>query len=253
MATVKVRDVVFGAGAPKICVPMVGRTLDQLVNETEVLKVLDFDLAEWRVDFFEHVEDIEEVKSALFEIRARLGEKPLLFTFRSKREGGQREVSDDYYGALNKALAQTGEIDLVDVELFQEQSVVRELVDTAHEHGVKVVMSSHDFARTPVKEEILMRLCRMQELGADLPKIAVMPQNASDVLVLLDATNTMREHFADRPFITMSMSGLGGVTRLAGEVFGSALTFGSAVEASAPGQINAADLRNILNLLHMQT
>lgn len=253
MVTVKVRDMILGEGAPKICVPMVGRTLAQLTEEIKLLEVLDFDLVEWRVDYFEGVADIEKVKTALYEIRARLGEKPLLFTFRSEQEGGQIAVPDAFYFALNKALAQTGEVDLIDVELFHEENAVRELVYVAHDHGVKVVMSSHDFAKTPDKAEILRRLCRMQDLGADLPKIAVMPNNASDVLVLLDATNTMRTTYADRPFITMSMSGLGGISRLAGEVFGSALTFGSAKEASAPGQINAADLRNILNLLHMQT
>ncbi len=68
----------------------------------------------------------------------------------------------------------------------------------------------------------------MQELGADLPKIAVMPQNEKDVLVLLEATNEMFKIYADRPIITMSMSGMGVISRLCGEIFGSALTFGAA-------------------------
>ena len=38
--------------------------------------------------------------------------------------------------------------------------------------------------------------------------------------------------------------------RLCGEAFGSALTFGSVGAASAPGQINAEDLREILALIH---
>lgn len=252
MVTVKVRNVVFGEGAPKICVPMVGRTLAELKEEAQLLKTLDFDLAEWRADFFEDVEDLEKVKAALKEIHAVLTDKPILFTFRSAKEGGQREASPEFYFKLNKALAQTGNVDLVDVELFNEESHIREVVEVAHENGVKVVISSHDFDKTPSKEEILKRLCRMQELGADLPKIAVMPKTTADVLVLLDATNTMKEEHADRPFITISMAGKGVISRLAGEVFGSALTFGAARKASAPGQVNVADLRNILNLLHKQ-
>ena len=66
----------------------------------------------------------------------------------------------------------------------------------------------------------------MQELGADIPKIAVMPQNKQDVLTLLAATEEMNRNHADRPIITMSMAGTGVVSRLCGEVFGSALTFG---------------------------
>lgn len=81
-------------------------------------------------------------------------------------------------------------------------------------------------------------------------KIAVMPTNAADVLTLLDASNTMKEQYANRPIITMSMSGKGVISRLAGEVFGSALTFGAAKKASAPGQVSVAELRNILSLLH---
>ena len=87
----------------------------------------------------------------------------------------------------------------------------------------------------------------MQEYGADIPKIAVMPQSVDDLIVLLDATNTMKTKYADRPFITMSMSGTGLVSRLAGAVFGSACTFGAGIEASAPGKsllINKKCFRN---------
>ena len=65
----------------------------------------------------------------------------------------------------------------------------------------------------------------MQELGADIPKIAVMPQCKKDVLTLLEATREMAEEHADRPIITMSMAGTGLISRLCGEVFGSATYF----------------------------
>ena len=90
----------------------------------------------------------------------------------------------------------------------------------------------------------------MQELGADIPKIAVMPQNKKDVLTLLAATEEMANEYADRPIITMSMAGTGVISRLAGEVFGSALTFGAAAKASAPGQMGVEDLKQVLTLLH---
>ncbi|MET1176254.1 type I 3-dehydroquinate dehydratase, partial [Paenibacillus amylolyticus] len=86
-----------------------------------------------------------------------------------------------------------------------------------------------------------------QELGGDLPKIAVMPETTADVLRLLEATCTMNEKYADRPIITMSMAGKGIISRLAGEVFGSAMTFGAAKKASAPGQIAAGELKEILH------
>ena len=53
-----------------------------------------------------------------------------------------------------------------------------------------------------------------------------------------------------RQIITMSMAGTGAISRLSGEVFGSALTFGSVGKVSAPGQINVEDLKTVLNIVH---
>lgn len=250
LKTVTINNITIGDGIPKICVPMVGETEAELLEEAALLKTLDLDVVEWRVDFFEDLEKTDDVKAVLAKIRAGLGNIPLLFTIRSAKEGGRRKVSEEYYLALNKAVAKTGMVDLIDVELFSGEPVIRPLIDAAHANDVYVILSNHDFSKTPAKEEIISRLCKEQELGADILKIAVMPANSADVLTLMDATNTMKERFAERPMITMSMGGKGVISRLAGENFGSALTFGAAKKASAPGQIAAAELRRILTLLH---
>ncbi|MEH7417789.1 type I 3-dehydroquinate dehydratase [Neobacillus drentensis] len=248
--TITVRGITLGEGVPKICVPMVGTSIHQLIEEANYLKTLDLDVVEWRVDFFEHVEQIEKVEAALKEIRAILPETPLVFTFRSAKEGGEKEISTAFYFELNKAITETGLIDIVDIELFNEENDVKALIEAAHAQNVYVIISNHDFHGTPLKDEIISRLCKAQELGGDLPKIAVMPASTADVLTLLDATTTMNEQYADRPIITMSMAGKGVISRLAGELFGSALTFGAAKKASAPGQVAVKELRSVLNLLH---
>lgn len=248
--TITVKGVTIGEGAPKICVPMVGGSLEQLEEEAVFLKTVDLDVVEWRVDFFEQVEDLVKVKEALGAIRTILKDIPLIFTFRSAKEGGEKEVSTNYYFQLNKVIAESGQVDIIDVELYNDQHDIKSLIETAHRNDVYVIVSNHDFGKTPAKEEIIARLRKAQELGADLPKIAVMPRNAVDVLTLLEATNTMFEQYADRPIITMSMAGKGVVSRLAGEIFGSALTFGAAKKASAPGQVPVTELRNILSLIN---
>ncbi len=247
---VEVRNLKFGEGMPKICVPLVGKTNEDILKEAKALKDLKLDLVEWRVDHYVDVENIEKVLEILKELRKELNELPILVTFRSKKEGGEREVSVEYYSELNREIAKSKMADLVDVELFTGDEVVCEIVECAHENGVKVVMSNHDFFKTPSKEEIIKRLCRMQELNADLPKIAVMPQSAKDVVTLLAATEEMSREHANTPIITMSMGGCGLVSRLAGETFGSALTFGAAKQASAPGQIAVEELSQVLNILH---
>lgn len=247
---VQVKNINIGEGVPKICVPIIGKNKEDIIKEVKELKEECLDIIEWRVDFFENVENIQEVKNTLYELKSYISNIPLLFTFRSIVEGGEKLISKDYYITLNKEISNTGLIDLLDVELFIGDEIVEEVVNFAHKKGVKVIISNHDFNKTPKKEEIISRLCRMQELGADLPKIAVMPQNEKDVLVLLEATNEMFRIYADRPIVTMSMSGVGAISRLCGEIFGSALTFGAAKNVSAPGQISFKELNSVLNLLH---
>ena len=138
---------------------------------------------------------------------------------------------------------------MVDLELFSSEADIIGLIAEAKEKNVKVVLSSHDFFRTPAKEEIIARLLKMQQLGADITKIAVMPQSEEDVLTLLAATLEMKKKQADRPCITMSMGKLGAISRLAGELFGSCLTFAAAKDVSAPGQVSVRDVRSILEIL----
>lgn len=250
MKTVQVKDVIFNEGRPKICVPLVGRTKEEILNEVKLLENVDFDLAEFRVDFFEGVEDTGQVADILEEI-SKIYKKPLLFTFRTKKEGGEHEMSEGKYFELNRFAVQTGKVDLIDVELFSSEEESKKLITAAKENNVKVIMSNHDFFKTPAKEEIVARLVKMQELDADITKIAVMPEKEEDVLTLLTATLEMKKEKADRPCITMSMGKYGVISRLSGELFGSCLTFAAAKQISAPGQVHVSDARSILNILSL--
>ena len=250
MNPIMIRGVAIGEGIPKICVPIVGKTREEIVKAAEEIRTLPVDVVEWRADWYEEVFEANVVLDVLQELRRILGEFPLLFTFRTKKEGGEKEIDEKNYRTLNQLAAESGLADLIDVEVFSGDEVVNDLVRTAHENGVKVIGSNHDFEKTPSKEEIIRRLQKMQELDVDLPKIAVMPRKKEDVLTLLAATEEMNRKYADRPIITMSMAGDGVISRLCGEVFGSALTFGAAGQASAPGQIGVKELRQILTILH---
>lgn len=250
MNTVKVRDIEIGAGTPKIIVPIVGKTKEEIIAEAKTFDSIPVDVVEWRVDWFEGVFDFAQVKDVLTDLRGVLGNTPILMTFRTSREGGEKAIDDKAYTELNLNAAKSGLADLIDVEIFTGDAVVREIIDGAHAAGVKVVASNHDFHKTPAKSDIIYRLRKMQDMGADIPKIAVMPQSKRDVLTLLSATEEMVTDYADRPIITMSMAGTGVISRLCGEVFGSSMTFGAAGKASAPGQMGVNDLNIVLGLLH---
>ena len=181
--TVEVRGVKIGEGIPKIIVPIVGRTKEEILAAAAFFEGVRLDIVEWRADWFEDVFDFAKVEDVLTKLRAALGEMPILFTFRTSREGGQRAINSCDYADLNIRVAQTGLVDLVDVEAFAGDEVVRKIIDAAHAAGAKIVASNHDFEKTPGKDEIVRRLRRMQELGADIPKIAVMPQSREEVFM----------------------------------------------------------------------
>ena len=245
-----VKGVQIGEGLPKVCVPLTGESVERLEEEAQHLLVLKPDLVEWRADFFKNVFNLEKAMEALKKIREVMGETPLIFTFRTKAEGGQREIEAPYYVQLNSTMIKSGMVDLLDVELFRGEKEVQQLLETARVHDVYLILSNHDFEKTPPLEEIISRLHTAQKLGGDILKIAVMPRTKKDVLTLMEATLAAKERFADRPLVTMSMGESGMVSRIAGGVFGSALTFGSAGSSSAPGQIPAAELRKTLQLMH---
>lgn len=247
---VLVRNIEIGSGMPKVCVPIVEKTREDILSTAKAICSTEADLVEWRADWYEDVSAFSEVIKTADMLRSILGETPLLFTFRSAREGGEKELSLESYATLLESVAKTGFVDLIDVEVFSGDDAVKNIIQTAHAHGVKVIASNHDFEGTPAREELVARLCKMQDLGADILKIAVMPQTRSDVLTLLSVTEEMSSRHTSRPVITMSMGRTGTLSRLCGEVFGSAVTFASFGKVSAPGQIAIEDLRAGLRLLH---
>lgn len=247
--TITVRGITIGEGIPKVCVPIVGSTIEEIRTCALSIRQVSPDIVEWRADYFCDILDDEQMKEALHTLRELLPDTPLLFTFRTKKEGGEREIPMEDYLLLNHRAITSALVNLIDVEIFSGDDVVQKLIPEAHAHQIPVIASNHHFHETPDEETLLNIFKKMDFLGADILKIAVMPTSRRDVLRLLSATETV-SHFSEKPVITMSMSGTGLISRLCGEVFGSALTFGAVGKASAPGQIHVEDLKMVLNLIH---
>ncbi|WP_080876366.1 type I 3-dehydroquinate dehydratase [Oceanobacillus timonensis] len=243
-----VKNIVLGEGKPCICIPLTSSTKAALIEEAARYQQEGADVVEWRADIFEEVENHTAVEQVLKDLTAVLKGIPLIFTFRSHQEGGEKELSTADYVALNQFVIETGLVDFVDVELYQGEDTVQNLISTAHQQHTYVIVSNHDFQKTPPKSDIVSRLKQAEELGGDVLKIAVMPKETDDVLALLAATNEMKKD-TKKPMITMAMGPLGVVSRLSGQVFGSALTFGAGEKASAPGQVPVGELRQVLDVL----
>ena len=249
MKPVVIRNIAIGQGRPKICVPIVASSADGILKAAEGFADLPVDIAEWRVDWYEDAAKTEEVIKLAGCLRQALGDIPLLFTYRTEKEGGERSLPLEQYIELKTAAIKSGAVDLVDLELSTAGERIEPIVQEARRACVRVMMSSHEFFKTPAKEEMAARLQKMYQAGADIPKLAVMPQSKWDVLALLAVTLEMSEAL-ECPIVTMAMSSIGMVSRLAGETFGSALTFGAIGQRSAPGQPGAKELWEVLEVIH---
>lgn len=251
MSCVNVRGCRIGEGRPKVILPIVERAEAAILERAAQFSTLQADCVEWRVDHFDDARTPGAVARCLAKLRVALKDKLLLVTFRTKTEGGEQALSHPEYLAFLSLILDTDCADLLDIEFFTAGADLPLLVEQAHTAGVPVVCSSHDFAKTPPRAELVARMVQMQQAGADLPKVAVMPQSRTDVLELLAATAEMADLHPETPVITMSMGTLGAVSRLAGEAFGSAMTFANPGQASAPGQVSLDIVNEVLDALHL--
>ncbi|WP_040160585.1 type I 3-dehydroquinate dehydratase [Nigerium massiliense] len=251
MATVAFGSVTLGEGRTKVIVPITGESADELVEQASALAGRDdVDIVEWRADYLPDAPDPEDVLAAARRLRGVLGDVPVLFTFRTAAEGGLQSIEPDAYASLNIALVESGLVDAVDVELLFDQAAGDAVIAAARKVGVPVVGSFHRFDGTPPVHELVGHLETMAERGCAVSKAAVMPADAGDVLTLLQATWEMRKALSNQVVLTMAMSGVGVVSRLAGEVFGSCATFGMVGRPSAPGQVPVEKLVPVLDLVH---
>ena len=247
--SIRVRGKVLGGPATLVCAPLVGATPARLLAEARTVMRKGPDVLEWRVDHFRDVADTGKVIGPGRALRDAIGDVPLIFTRRSPREGGQPTT---LRGAdvvrLYGAVADARFADFLDFEMANGAARVRQVIDAAHRRKVRVILSSHDFKRTPPVRTLVRRFLEAGRLGGDVAKVAVMPRDRRDVLALLQAT--AEAHAKSRiPLVSMSMGPLGAVSRMVGGLFGSSLGFAVGAASSAPGQPKIADLRAAFALL----
>lgn len=230
----------FGKGQPKLCVPLTAATQAELDAQLDAVRTLPADLYEWRLDAY-----ADPIDDGLALLKAQ-SERPLLCTLRTARDGGAYHGSVEEYESVLTRLVHQGGFSMLDVELSSGAPCVQRLIAAAHGQGMAAVVSYHDFTATPTEKIMTDLLMTMHRLGADLPKLAVMPQSPEDVLALLCTTRRVSRQIG--PVITMAMGQLGAVSRVIGELTGSCMTFGAGVQASAPGQPAADTLKELLRL-----
>ncbi|MCF0252739.1 MAG: type I 3-dehydroquinate dehydratase [Duodenibacillus sp.] len=235
----------LGAGPVKILASLMGATRRELLAQIPGCNASRaVDVIEWRADALARPGEAAML-AALRLIRAALG-KPLLWTLRTRAEGGGADVTDAQYCGLARAAAASGLVDAVDCEIRREGAAG--VIAAAHAAGLPVVASFHDFEGTPAPEAIDAELARMRAAGADVLKFAVMPRSPEDALAVMSACLRCRRA-GRQPVIAIAMGEAGAVTRVEGAFFGSCASFAALKAASAPGQLDADRLRAIHDML----
>jgi 3-dehydroquinate dehydratase-1 len=236
----------LGGAGPAICTPLVGRSRDDVLGELAAVVTKQPDVIEWRVDFFAAIADTRGVVDTAKAMRAAANGIPIMFTRRSATEGGERvPLSEGDVVKLYEAVCAARCVEIIDYELCNAAEDFRRLRTASREAGIAMIGSYHNFQSTPDAASLVAKFRDAQTRGADIGKVAVMPQEPSDVLTLLAATYEASQAL-DIPLISMSMGGYGSVSRMVGIAFGSALTFAVGKSSSAPGQIPIEELRTVL-------
>ena len=241
---------VIGEGTkPLVCTPLVGRTKEVILAELSNVLIKEPDIIEWRADFFEGVDNTNEVIAIAKEMKEFAGNIPIIFTIRSIREGGQPiTLSDCETIELNSTICTDTSIEYVDCELSNTPEHFEQLRKVAQANGTKVIASFHNFSSTPSKDILNGKFTQAELYGADVAKVAVMPQNLEDVIALFSVTLEAKNRLKI-PVISMSMGGLGAVTRMFGGVFGSSVSFAVGQSSSAPGQVPIEDLKTVFHIV----
>ncbi|MFC5712908.1 type I 3-dehydroquinate dehydratase [Thalassorhabdus alkalitolerans] len=233
---------------PEICVPLIGKDEQEIMQELEKIVKDKPDIIEWRADFFKDLSNVEKVISTLQKIKESGNEIPILFTIRSEKEGGQpARIGEEEKMEVFAQVCASGYVSFVDYELANNHESIARLRRFSKENGVKLLISHHNFEETPELSEMISKCKEAELLQADIVKIAVMPNNMDDVLLLLEATNKLSKMLSV-PLVTISMGKYGAITRMLGWVFGSAITFAVGEQSSAPGQIPIEKLKEMIKL-----
>lgn len=222
----------------KLVVSVMPKSLEE-AQGIDAMRYIDADIIEWRADFLPK-EAILQVAPAIFE---KFAGRELLFTLRTRAEGGEIDLDSAEYVRIIKDVAQLYQPEYIDFEYFSHKDVFEEMLDFPN-----LVLSYHNFQETP--ENMMEILSELTSLTPKVVKVSVMAHTEQDVLDLMNFTRGFKTLNPEQEYVTISMGKVGKVSRITSDVTGSSWSFASLDAASAPGQIslsNMVKIREILN------
>ncbi len=254
MPAFNVKGVPFGQDRPKVTVSIMETTPETCTAKAREAIQKGAEVIEWRADYAEQAntqgisaKDMVEQFGEAFSEVCRF--TPLICTLRTEGEGGVTQLDDTAYIEFVKTAIESKLFDFIDIEGRIGDDEAKELCDLAHQAHLRTIVSKHILDGTPSVKSMVKTLQHLSDLGADMPKLAVMSYGPHDTVDLLTASTEASNEVGICPLITMAMDSSGTITRVAGQQFGSAIAFAALDNPSAPGQMGIRPTRQIISLL----
>ncbi|KGN48408.1 bifunctional 3-dehydroquinate dehydratase/shikimate dehydrogenase, chloroplastic [Cucumis sativus] len=224
-----------------ICVPIMSESIDKMIVDVKKAGENGADIVEIRLDALKIFNPHEDLKLLIKE-----SPLPTLFTYRPNWEGGQYDGDENQRLDVLRLAMKLG-ADYIDVEL----QVAREFIDSIQQekpNNFKVIVSNHNYKKTPSLEDLGSLVAEIQATGADIVKIATTALDITDVARMFQVLV-----YSQVPIIGLVMKDRGFICRLLCPKYGGYLTFGTLEEGivSAPGQPTIKDLLNLYNFRHI--
>ena len=222
----------------KLVVSVMPKSLEE-AQAIDANRYVDADIIEWPADFLPK-DEILQVAPAIFE---KFAGRELLFTLRTRAEGGEIDLSAQEYVQVIKDVTQLYQPEYVDFEYFGNKDVFDQMLDFPN-----LVLSYHNFQETP--ENMMEILSELTSLNPKVVKVSVMAHTEQDVLDLMNFTRGFKTLNPEQEYVTISMGKVGKVSRITSDVTGSSWSFASLDVASAPGQISLSNMKKIREILN---
>jgi 3-dehydroquinate dehydratase-1 len=200
------------------------------------------DMIEIRIDLLDYPTDSLHL---LFKDLNKSVRIPIIATNRIDVEGGEFNGSEEERVEILLSVMEM--VDAIDIELRTRSEYRDMVVHRAKKVGKRVIISYHDFSKTPDITVMRNIISDCFDAGADIAKLAATPHSYEDALSLLKLTLDCAR--APAPVCIIGMGGYGVHTRVIAPIYGSALAYTSVGTATAPGQISIRELRGMLEML----
>lgn len=212
----------------KIAIPIAQKDKDSVIEVAKDCIKKGADILEFRIDAMDNPDSetlIDIIKTIDF---------PTIATNRIDSEGGDFKGSEEE--RVNLLLAVAPYVEYIDIELQTNDEYIEKIKNT----GVKTIISYHDFEKTPELSDLMYIVKKEKQVG-DIAKVAVMPQDLEDTLVILAILSSCDNTIA------ISMGELGSYTRVMASKFNSPITFAVGSDVTAPGQLDIETMKMLLN------